>query len=73
MLVYVSAGSKIGYIYWLRVKNSNHRHTELSLGFLKDTKFVLRVRFLFFTKQCIAYCVLLPGCGYIALFRTVPC
>ena len=29
----------MGYFYWLRVKNSNHLHTELSLGYLKDTKF----------------------------------
>ena len=37
-------GVKIGYFYWLRVKNSNHRHTELSLqslGYLKDAKFYL--------------------------------
>jgi len=27
-------GVKIGYFYWLRVKNSNHLHTELSLGYL---------------------------------------
>ena len=30
---------KIGHFYWLRVKNSNHHHTELSLDYLKDTKF----------------------------------
>ena len=29
----------MGYFYWLRVKNSNHLHTELSLDYLKDTKF----------------------------------
>ena len=29
---------KMGYFYWLRVKNSNHLHAELSLGYLKDTK-----------------------------------
>ena len=34
-------GVKIGYFYWLRVKNSNHLHTELSLGYLKDAKFYL--------------------------------
>ena len=27
------------YFYWLRVKNSNHLHTELSLGYPKDTMF----------------------------------
>ena len=31
----------MGYFYWLRVKNSNHPHTELSLDYLKDTKFYL--------------------------------
>ena len=29
----------MGYFYWLQVKSSNHLHTELSLGYLKDTKF----------------------------------
>ena len=32
---------KIGYFYWLRVKNLNHLYTELSLGYPKDTKFYL--------------------------------
>ena len=31
----------MGYFYWLRVKNSNHLYTELSLDYLKDTKFYL--------------------------------
>ena len=31
----------MGYFYWLRVKNSNNLHTELSLDYLKDTKFYL--------------------------------
>ena len=34
-------GVKIGYFYWLRVTNSNHLHTELSLGYLKDANFHL--------------------------------
>ena len=34
-------GVKMGYFYWLRVKNSNHLHTELSLSYLKDAKFYL--------------------------------
>jgi len=34
-------GVKMGYFCWLRVKNSNHLHTELSLGYLKDVKFYL--------------------------------
>ena len=32
---------KMGHFYWLCVKNSNHLHTEISLGYLKDTKFYL--------------------------------
>ena len=32
-------GVKMRYLYWLRVKNSNHLHTELSLRYLKDAKF----------------------------------
>ena len=40
-------GVKIRYFYWLRVKNSNHLHTELSFGkrpcfgYLRDAKFYL--------------------------------
>ena len=30
---------KMGYFYCWRVKNSNHFHTELSLGYFKDTEF----------------------------------
>ena len=30
---------KMGYFYWLRVKNSNHLHTELSLHYTTNTKF----------------------------------
>ena len=32
---------KMGYFYWLRVKNSNCLHAEFSLGYLKDAKFSL--------------------------------
>ena len=32
---------KMGYFYWLRVKSSNHLHTDLNLGYPKDTKFYL--------------------------------
>ena len=35
---------KMRYFYWLRVKNSNHLHTELSLGYPKDTKFYLEIK-----------------------------
>ena len=30
---------KMGYFYCFHVKNLNHLHTELSLGYVKDTKF----------------------------------
>ena len=30
---------KSGVFCWLGVKNSNHLHTELNLGYLKHTKF----------------------------------
>jgi len=32
---------KMGYFYWLRVKNSNYLHAEFSLGYMGDTKFYL--------------------------------
>ena len=32
---------KMGYFYWLHIKNSNRLYTELSLGYPKDTKFYL--------------------------------
>ena len=31
----------MGYFYWLRVKNLNRLHTELSLDYPKDSKFYL--------------------------------
>ena len=37
VLVYHHRALKMGYFYWLRDKNSNHLHTELSLGYPKDT------------------------------------
>ena len=45
---------KMGYFYWLRVKNSNHLHTELSLGYLKDTKFYLERKASFIDISSIA-------------------
>ena len=29
------------YFYWLCVKNSNHLHTDISVGYTKDNKFYL--------------------------------
>jgi len=49
-------GVKIGYFYWLRVKNPNHLHTELSLSFLKDTKFYLESKASFIDISSIASC-----------------
>ena len=45
---------KMGYFYWLRVKNSNHPHTELSLGYLEDTKFYLESKASFIGISSIA-------------------
>ena len=45
---------KMGYFYWLRVKNSNYHHTELSLGYPKDTKFYLEIKASFIDISSIA-------------------
>ena len=45
---------KMGYFYWLRVKNSNYLHTELSLGYPKDTKFYLEMKASFIDISSIA-------------------
>ena len=45
---------KMGYFYWLRVKNSNHLHTELSLDYLKDTTFYLESKASFIHISSIA-------------------
>jgi len=47
-------GVKIKYFYWLRVKNSNHLHTELSLGYLKNAKFHLESKASFIDISSIA-------------------
>ena len=47
-------GVKIGYFYCLRVKNSNHLHTELSLGYLKDAKIYLERKASFIDMSNIA-------------------
>ena len=44
----------MGYFYWLRVKSSNHLHTELNLGYLKGTKFCLESKASFIDISCIA-------------------
>ena len=45
---------KMGYFYWLCVKNSNHFHAELSLGYPKDTKFYLESKASFIDISSIA-------------------
>ena len=45
---------KKGYFYWLRVENSNDLHTELSLGYLEDTKFYLESKASFIDISSIA-------------------
>ena len=65
---------KMGYFYWLRVKSSNHLHTELNLGYLKGTMLFLESKASFIGISSIASFkpFLIPVCGNIALFRTVP-
>ena len=45
---------KMGYFYWLRVKNLNNLHAELSLDYLKDTKFYLESKASFIHISSIA-------------------
>ena len=45
---------KMGYFYWLCVKNPNYLRTELSLGYLKDTKFYLESKASFIHISSIA-------------------
>ena len=54
---------KMGYFYWFCVKNSNYLHTELSLGYPKDTKFHLEIKASFIDISSIAsFKLLLPDC-----------
>ena len=45
---------KMGYFYWLCVKNPKHLHTEISLGYLKDTNFYLKSKASFIHISSIA-------------------
>ena len=45
---------KMGYFNWLHVKNLNHLHTEVSLDYLKDTKFYLESKASFIHISSIA-------------------
>ena len=53
--------TKMGYFYWLCVKNPNHPHTELSLGYLEDAKFYLESKALFININSIAFDCLVVG------------
>ena len=44
----------MGDFYWLRVKNSNHLHVELRLGYPTDTKFYLESKASFINISSIA-------------------
>ena len=65
---------KLAYFYWLRVKNSNPLLTELSLCYLKQTKFYLEHKASFIQISNIASfnSFLIAWLWGIALFRTVP-
>ena len=44
----------MGCFYWLRIKSLSHLHTELSHGYLKDTKFYLESKASFIDISSIA-------------------
>ena len=44
----------MGYFYCLRVKSSNHLHTDLNLRYPKDTKFYLESKASFIDISSIA-------------------
>ena len=54
MLITRQRALKMGYFYWLRVKNSNHLHTELSLGYPKDRKCYLESKASFIDRNSVA-------------------
>ena len=66
---------KLGYFYWLCVKNSNLVLTELSRFYLKHTKFYFEHKASFIEISSIASfnSFLIACCGDIALFWTFPC
>ena len=59
---------KMGYFYWLPVKNSNHFHTEISLGHPKDTKFYLETKASFIDISSIASFKLFLVAGILHFF-----
>ena len=65
---------KWGIFTGCALKNSNHLHTELSHGYLEDTKFYLESKASFLDISSIASVklFLISCCGNISLFRAVP-
>ena len=45
---------KMGYFYWLRIKNSNYLHAVFSLGYLGNAKFYLESKASFTDISIIA-------------------
>jgi len=45
---------KMGYFYWLHVKNSNYLHAVLSLSYLGNAKFYLESKVSFIDRSIIA-------------------
>ena len=65
---------KMGYFYLLRVKSSNHLHTELNLAYLKGTKFCLENKTSFIDISSILSFkpFLIAWLREYCTFRTVP-
>ena len=65
---------KMGYFYWLRIKNSNHLHAELSLRYLEDEKFYLKSKASFIDISSIASfkLFLIAWLREYCTFRAVP-
>ena len=65
---------KMGYFYWLHVKNSNHLHAELSLGCLKETKFYLESKapFIYISSVVSFKLFLIAWFREYCTFLTVP-
>ena len=62
---------KVGVFYWFHVENSNHLHTEISLGYLKDRKFYRKSKAFFTHISSIASCRFrMSGGENIALFTS---
>ena len=45
---------KMGYFYWLHIRNSNYLHVEFSLGYLGEAKFYLESKASFIDISSIA-------------------